>query len=288
MTEQTSPCLIDAQTLRRRLPGGGIRPADCRFVLGDAAAGAAAYAQGHIPGAVYADLEGDLAAPASPEGGRHPLPEPAVLAARLAGWGVGADSLLVAYDDAGGAFAARLWWLARWLGHERVVVLDGGWAAWRAIGGEVETRAPRPDPVPRRAPARTWPVLDTPGLAAALAADAVLLVDARAAERYRGEAEPIDPVAGHVPGAVNRPYTENLDAQGRFRSPQDLAAAWRALLGGRSPADVVQMCGSGVTACHNLLAMQVAGLPGARLYPGSWSAWCADPDRPVAWGADPG
>lgn len=258
---------------------------DCRFALGEPAAGERDYRAGHIPGARYADLERDLAAPITAASGRHPLPPRERLAAALGGWGVAAHSQVVVYDDAGGVFASRLWWLLRWLGHEAVAVLDGGLPQWRREGRPLTAALPVPvaaAPLPQRAPLAA--AVDAAELQAGLAAGTMLLIDARAAERFRGDAEPIDAVAGHVPGAVNRPWQANVDESGLLRPAVELRHEFCALLGARAAAQAVHMCGSGVTACHNLLAMAHAGLDGARLYPGSWSEWIRDPARPVARG----
>ena len=264
---------------------------DCRFDLARPDWGAEAYAAGHIPRALYAHLDRDLSGPHTAAGGRHPLPEPAALAATLGRFGVDSTVQVIAYDQGPGAYAARLWWLLRWLGHDRVAVLDGGFAAWREAGLAVSTspssRAARTFQA-RPASAR---VVTTEALAAALAAGRVargdpLLVDARSADRFAGENETIDPVAGHVPGAHNHPYAGNLDARGRFLPPAQLRSAWLKTLRGQEPGALVAMCGSGVTACHNLLALEVAGLSGAQLYAGSWSEWIRDPTRAVARGAD--
>jgi thiosulfate/3-mercaptopyruvate sulfurtransferase len=255
--------------------------ADCRFELGKPGAGRDAWRAGHIPGAVHFDLETDLSAPVTPATGRHPLPTPAVFAETLGRLGVGNATRVACYDGGSGAFAARLWWMLRWLGHDAVAVLDGGFAAWTSEGRPVDARpAPR---APARFAAKPRPqmVLDAAGVAAALARGETL-VDVRGAERYAGQVEPLDAVAGHVPGAVNLPYLENLDAAGRFRAPAQLAALWRdrtAAEPGRAP---ICMCGSGVTACQGLLALEAAGIPGGRLYAGSWSEWIRDPARPVA------
>ena len=238
-------------------------------------------------GAQHADLERDLSGPPTPLSGRHPLPDPVQLATRLGALGVGPDTQVVAYDDGPGAMAARLWWLCRWIGHEAVAVLDGGLRAWRAAGGSVTaaTSAPQPRELhPRRSLARTATADSLH--AATLAAAGTCLVDARTPQRFRGQAEPIDPVAGHVPGARNHPFERNLDADGRFLPPAALRERWAQTLGGARPQQVVAMCGSGVTACHLLLALEHAGLPGARLYAGSWSEWIRDPRRPVATGVD--
>ncbi|MDZ7750055.1 MAG: sulfurtransferase [Halofilum sp. (in: g-proteobacteria)] len=281
MTHKT---LIDTDTLRRHLGDPGWRVVDCRFDLADPGAGEAAWAQAHVPGAVYAHLERDLSGPTGPDTGRHPLPDPEDLADWLGAHGIGNDTQVVACDADSGAFAARLWWLLRWLGHDAVAVLDGGLAAWRAGGHPVDADAPAPAPAGFRPRPR-----DAAMRASAQEledAHGPLVVDARSAERFRGEHEPIDPVAGHVPGARNRPFPSNLDAHGHWRSPQALRAEWARLLGTAELAGVVHMCGSGVTACHNALAMEHAGLRGSRLYAGSWSEWITAPGRGVATGSD--
>jgi thiosulfate/3-mercaptopyruvate sulfurtransferase len=282
----TSP-LITAAELATHLDEPSWVVVDCRFTLTDPAAGPAAYERSHIPGARYANLDEDLSRHPGPADGRHPLPDAADLSARLGAWGIGNDSTVVAYDEASGAIAARLWWLLGWLGHDRRLVLDGGFAAWNAAGLPVETKNPAWRParfVPRGvANESVVQAAELPRLQAA----GGLLVDARAAPRYRGEQEPIDPVAGHVPGAVNRPGSVNVGADGRFRDPDALRRELTELLGGRPPREVIAMCGSGVTACQLLLALAAAGLDGAKLYAGSWSEWIRDPQRPVAKGPNP-
>ncbi len=275
--------LIDAATLHAQLERWVV--VDCRFDLADPEAGRRAWAQAHIPGARYAHLDADLSGPKRAELGRHPLPDPAALAAKLGAWGIGPDTAVVAYDAATGAMAAaRFWWLLRWLGHERVAVLDGGFNAWQVGGYRVDAEAPRIAPAvfAERHDDRLW--LGSAEVLAGLDDPARVLIDARAAARYRGEVEPIDPVAGHIPGALNLPQDGNLGADGRFLPPEALRARFEAALGGRAPECVVHSCGSGVTACHNLLAMEAAGLAGSRLYAGSWSEWIRDPARPVARG----
>ncbi len=260
---------------------------DCRFSLGDPESGRRAYARGHVPGAAYAHLDEDLSAPVVPgRTGRHPLPEVDRLVSKLSAWGVGPGVQVVAYDDAGGAMAARLWWLVGWLGHDDVAVLDGGWPAWIAAGGPVESGPPGARPpgtfVPRIRPER---VVSAGEVAAGLAGSGGwTLADARAPERYRGEVEPLDPVAGHIPGALSVPFGRNLGPDGLFRQPEDLRARFQEVLAGADPGSIVHYCGSGVTAAHNVLAMAHAGLGTTRLYPGSWSEWVTDPDRPVETG----
>jgi thiosulfate/3-mercaptopyruvate sulfurtransferase len=264
---------------------------DCRFELARPAWGERAWAAAHIPHALYAHLDRDLSGPPTAGSGRHPLPAVETLAALFGRFGIDARVQVVAYDQGPGAIAARLWWLLRWLGHPAVAVLNGGFAAWERAGlplsASRETRAPRRF---RALPAAAQ-VVSTAQIAAAVAADALargdpVLVDARSAERFAGENETLDPVAGHIPGARNHPHASNLDAEGRFLPAPELARAWMATLRGRPAAAAVAMCGSGVTACHDLLALEVAGLPGARLYAGSWSEWIRDPARAVARGAE--
>ncbi|KAA9132554.1 sulfurtransferase [Marinihelvus fidelis] len=262
---------------------------DCRFNLADPDAGQREWRQARIPGAVYAHLDDDLAGPVTAQSGRHPLPGPERFASFLSrsGWQPGRH--MVAYDAQGGAFAARLWWLMRYFGHDTVRLLDGGWSAWVRAALPIEQGEPaavEPSAGTALVPDPSM-VVNVDGLAEDLESKAVRLLDARGADRFEGRNEAIDPVAGHVPGAHSAPFTGNL-AEGVFLSPADLAARFTALLDGRAPAEVVHMCGSGVTACHNLYAMEYAGLAGSRLYPGSWSEWIRDPQRPVAVTSSPG
>jgi thiosulfate/3-mercaptopyruvate sulfurtransferase len=254
---------------------------DCRFDLARPAWGAQAYAEGHIPRALYASLDHDLSAPVSAASGRHPLPDPARFAATLGGWGIDARTQVIAYDQQSGAIAARLWWLLRWMGHRCVAVLDGGFAAWCAeslpVTGAPAARAARTF----RGTADAAAVTDAAGVAHGLEHGALALIDVRSAERFAGHNETLDPVSGHIPGARNHPYPASLDARGRFLAPAELKRQWRATLGADPPERAVLMCGSGVTACHGLLALERAGLPGARLYAGSWSEWIRDPRRAV-------
>lgn len=257
---------------------------DCRFDLTDPKAGRRAYAKAHIPGARYADLETDLSARPTATQGRHPLPDAATFAQTLGGWGIEASTPVVAYDGASGALAARAWWMLRWLGHERVAVLNGGFAAWTGAGLPVEEHETSIEAVTYqpRATRAEWVVTteDIPELL-----EDGLLLDARAPARFRGEREPLDSVAGHVPGAVNYPFEDSLDGTGRFLSASTLRKQLGPLLDNAQRNDrIAVMCGSGVTACHVLLALQVAGFPEAKLYAGSWSEWIRDPGRPVARG----
>lgn len=276
--------LIDSTALNSHLGQNNWVVMDCRFSLVDPKAGRHAYEQSHLPGARYAHLNDDLSDPMTPTTGRHPLPDPARLARQLGEWGIGNDTQVIAYDDMGGMLAAaRLWWLLRWLGHQAVAVLNGGFPAWQKASLPVTAELPTVQPATfePRLDSQSWlttaQVIGLP--------DTDLLIDARGAARYRGEMEPIDPVAGHIPGAINLPTEENLTADGYFRPASELRARFDAILDGRSPAQIVHQCGSGVTACHNLLAMEVAGLHGARLYAGSWSEWIRDSSRPISTGS---
>jgi thiosulfate/3-mercaptopyruvate sulfurtransferase len=261
---------------------------DCRFRLDDESWGEREYALGHIPGAVYAHLNRDLSGPRTGTNGRHPLPDPLVLAETFARLGMGKDGdrtvQVVAYDQDNGSFASRLWWLSRWLGHDAVAVLDGGFAKWLS-----ESRSTRSgtEEQPRRefrAAPRSALVVNASHVSAILGRSDWRLVDARAPERYRGETEPIDKIPGHIPGAVNHFFQGNLNEHGTFRAPDELRTGIRESAGETSADHIVCYCGSGVTACHNLLAMEHAGITGAKLYPGSWSEWSADPARPVEKG----
>lgn len=280
--------VVQAETLAMGLNRTDLVILDCRHSLVDPNAGERAYQTSHLPGAAYAHLERDLSDMAVHGGGRHPWPSAQAFATRLARWGVGPTTQVIAYDDGDGAYAARLWFLLRMLGHEKVAVIDGGWQRWTSLGLPVSSSPASQEARFRSQYSAEQLQFDVSRL---FDADAVqshldaggMLVDARAAERFRGDEEPLDRIAGHVPGAINRPYSANLK-EGRFKSPMELADEYRALLDGRAPADVVAMCGSGVTACHNLLAMERAGLKGAKLFTGSWSGWIADPTRPVAKG----
>lgn len=255
---------------------------DARFALADSGAGAKAYRMGHIPGARYVHLNDDLSSPVRSYSGRHPLPDFNRLAKKLGNWGVGNRSQVVVYDDANGAFAARLWWLLRCMGHRQVAVLDGGIQQWQKMGLALTTELPRPQPNSFRAYLDSSQWLSAEAVENALARNDIMLIDARAPERYRGLQEPIDPVAGHVPKAVNRPFQANLQASGEFLPTTQLREQFQQLLGSRPAEQVVQMCGSGVTACHNVLAMEVAGLSGSKLYAGSWSEWIVNRNRAVA------
>lgn len=275
--------LIDAEALAGLLGHADLRLLDCRFDLGDRQSGAHAYAEGHLPGARYADLESDLSAPKRrAEDGRHPWPDADVFDATLGAWGITPVHQVIAYDAGDGAFAARAWCLLQVFGHRKAAVLDGGFARWQQLGLPTESALPVISPTAYRGRFDRSRLLDAEAVQAHLDSGGLLL-DARAAARFCGEVEPIDAVAGHVPGARSRPYSENLE-HGRFKSPARLATEFKQALEARKPEDLVAMCGSGVTACHHLLAMQHAGLRGGRLYAGSWSGWIADPTRPIAVG----
>lgn len=280
--------LISTETLETRLGDADLVVVDARFSLADPAAGLRAYEDAHVPGARYADLDRDLAGPVVPGvTGRHPLPTPERAAVTFGAWGIDAGARVVAYDDAGGAIAARLWWLLRYFGHDEVAVLDGGWSAWRAEGRPVSADRPAPRARIFRPAPRPEMLADANDVAAEIAAGGCVL-DARAAARFRGEVEPIDLRAGHVPGARSAPFAENLGPDGRMRPASELRARYRALLGEAAdgPAHrAIAYCGSGVTGAHDLLAIVRAGLPEPRLYAGSWSHWITDPARPVATGA---
>jgi thiosulfate/3-mercaptopyruvate sulfurtransferase len=259
---------------------------DCRFELARPEWGAGAYAQGHIPNAIYAHLDRDLSSPVTSTSGRHPLPLVEAFSTTLGRWGIDENVQVVAYDQSNGAHASRLWWLLRWVGHSRVAVLNGGFAAWQQDGQPVSkqpgVRQPRRF-TPNRLQTGVVSTVELEKLLAAgqLATGQRPLIDARSADRFAGQNETIDPVAGHVPGASNHPFPHNLDALGRFLPPHVLRSKWLETLRGQAPAAAIAMCGSGVTACHNLLSLEVAGLPGAQLYAGSWSEWIRDAARPI-------
>jgi thiosulfate/3-mercaptopyruvate sulfurtransferase len=279
--------LVGAEELARRLEDPGVRIFDCRFDLTRPQAGGERYRESHLPGAVFADLNRDLSIPASSTSGRHPLPDPPVFAAWLRAAGVDRDSQVVAYDDATGMFAARLWWMLRWLGHAEVAVLDGGFRRWQELGLPLTAAAPASRAGSFAGDEHPELAVDGDTVLESAADPEQRVIDARAAERYRGEVEPIDRVAGHVPGARNLPSSSLLGANGCLLPVDQLSATLLATLGEVAPERTITYCGSGVTACHVLLAMEHAGLRGGRLYPGSWSEWSRNPTRPVAKGAEP-
>ncbi len=284
MTTPTSSPLISVAELRALLSKKP-KPLilDAGFDLADTGSGERAYAAGHVPGSLYVHLDRDLSAKQTGTNGRHPLPDRNAFAQTAGRLGIAPETRVVALDRQGGMYAARLWWMLRWLGHAQVTVLDGGYAAWSAAGGEVSPAAVHATSAP--------PYPDRLSLVGSVDASELgkrigrnIVLDARSGERFRGEKEPIDPVAGRIPGAMNRFHTANLAPGGTFKPSEELKREFEAALGGRAAAEVVHSCGSGVTACHNVLAMEHAGLAGSLLYPGSWSEWSADPSRPIARG----
>jgi thiosulfate/3-mercaptopyruvate sulfurtransferase len=274
--------LVSCAELAAHLGDPDWRIVDCRHRLTDTAYGERVYAEGHLPSAVFMHLDRDLSGPTNGKNGRHPLPDPQILAAKLGAIGVSHRTRVIAYDDDGGMNAVRLWWLLRWMGHDRVAVLDGGIGAWIGQGRPVTADPPAPtlDAATFETRLRDW-VVTVDQIVDNLEKNDFCLIDARAPDRFRGENETMDPVGGHIPGARQRFFRDNLDASGNFRPAAELRRQFLDVLAGVEPERVVMYCGSGVSACHNLLAMEVAGLPGARLYAGSWSEWCADPNRPV-------
>ena len=279
--------LVTTEELAQHLDDPAWVVFDTRHELTDPEAGPRAYAEGHIPGAYFLHTDRDLSGPKTGTNGRHPLPDAAAFAARINRCGVGPGTQVVAYDAQGGSFAVRLWWLLRWLGHGKVALLDGGWPLWVREKRPVAREVPPDRPGTFVPKPRLGATVDAPFVDRMREDAAAKLVDARAAARYAGAQETIDPVAGHIPGAVNRFWQSNLEADGRFKEAAKLRDEWRAILEGTPPERSVHMCGSGVTACHNLFALELAGLGEARLYPGSWSEWCADRSRAVATGPDP-
>lgn len=272
--------LISVADLAKQLGTAELVIFDCRHELTNPEFGPKAYAESHVPGARFAHVDRDLAGPLTGKNGRHPLPEATAFIAWLGRMGVGNGSQVVGYDQAGGTYAARLWWMLRWVGHQNVAVVDGGWQAWTGAGHPVTKDLPAPRPAKFSGkPDRSW--VDAATIARHLDSNEMVLIDARSNERFHGRNETIDPVAGHIPGALNRFFKENLNAQGFFKSPDKLRAEYKSLVGDAPPEKVVHQCGSGVSAAHNLLAMEIAGIKGSRLYPGSWSEWIADPSRPI-------
>lgn len=275
--------LVDAATLAAHQHDPDWLIIDVRHQLADVSYGTRAYAEGHIPGAVFLHCDTDLSGAMSGTNGRHPLPSPEQMARRLGQIGIASRTQVIVYDDAQGMIAGRLWWLLRWLGHDRVAVLDGGLQSWLATGGALTQEKPLVQPVDFATNLRDA-LVDADYVQNFLAASRVYLVDARSPDRYRGENETIDPVGGRLPGASNRFFRDNLQENGCFKPAAQLRAEWLAVLAGRVPDQVVHYCGSGVSACHNVLAMEIAGLSGSRLYAGSWSEWCTQSVRPIAQG----
>ncbi len=282
---------MDAASLIAHLDSAHPRILDCRHDLAHPELGHDQYRQGHILGAVFAHLDRDLSGRREAHTGRHPLPARDELASKIRSWGIDPGMQVVVYDANEGSYAARAWWLLRWMGHSKVALLDGGWQAWIGAGGPTSTEESSYAPGGFTAGPALQTVSNLEDVMS-ISHEAVpsarrVIVDARASDRYEGRNESIDPVAGHIPGALNRPWKQNLGEAGRFKSPAQLRQEFSALLGGRAARDVTMQCGSGVTACHNLLALHVAGLDGASLYPGSWSQWICDPARPISTGASP-
>lgn len=274
--------LIPTTALASRLTDAQWLIVDCRFDLAQPAAGETAYRAGHIPGAIYAHLDRDLSSAITPNTGRHPLPDPERFAATLGRWGVTADTQVIAYDADNGMYASRLWWLLRWVGHRAVAVLDGGFKAWTAAGLPTSTEIPARSRTNFQARPNRDLWLDAQQVQERVQQADWRLLDARAPERFAGKVEPLDTVAGHVPGARNHPFASNLGSDGRFGAPEELRRRYEQSQAGVADGHTIVMCGSGVSACHLLLAMEVAGKPGARLYAGSWSEWIRDAKRPVA------
>ena len=279
--------LIATETLATHIDDASFAIVDCRFRLDDPGWGEREYEAAHIPGAVYAHLDRDLSSTPTGTNGRHPLPDPTELQRRLGTFGIAPGVQVVAYDQDTGAFASRLWWLLRWVGHRAVAVLDGGLAKWTAEGRPTRGGIERRKQADFTGERNRDMMVDAATVAQVTNRRDWRLLDARAPERYRGEVEPIDKKAGHIPTAVNHPFQTNLTAGGTFRSPSELRGQFEASLGSVPPPQIIAYCGSGVTACHNLLAMEHAGLHGAKLYPGSWSEWSADASNPTATGPQP-
>ncbi len=278
--------LIDTATLAKNIGDPEWRIFDVRHDLMNHEIGRQQYAEGHLSGATFVPLETDLSGEKTATSGRHPLPDADDFMAKLGEWGVRPGQQVVVYDASNGTYAGRLWWMMRWMGHYSVAVLDGGITKWEKEGRPLTAEVPHFAPTSYKGAPRTMHV-DVEFVQANLGKSEVTVLDARASGRYAGQGETIDPVGGHIPGALNRPFTENLNKDGTYKAPEVLAKEFAALLGNRSPKQIVHQCGSGVSACHNILAMEIAGLAGSRLYPGSWSEWCRDPKRPVATGSEP-
>ena len=280
----THTTLVSAEQLAQHLDDPNWIVFDCRFTLTDPDAGLRAYRHGHIPGARYAHLDNDLSSPVTPTSGRHPLPDPQLLAEKLGQWGVDASKQVVVYDDSFGSMAVRMWWLLRWLGHDAVALLDGGLPGW------MRQKLPANTDLPQIIPTQFIPHLqnnlwvDAAEIERARQNENRLVLDARPEDRFSGEREPLDKIAGHIPGSINWTFEENIDFDGTYLPAEELRDAYLNLLDGVAPEQAIHTCGSGVTACHNILAMEIAGLPGSKLYPGSWSEWITDPARPVATG----
>ena len=281
---ESSNLLVSVEQLRGHLHDPRWCIVDVRHDLFDADAGIHAYQAGHIPNAVFAGIDTQLSGKKTGFNGRHPLPPRDELVETFRGWGINSDTQIVAYDAQGGQFASRLWWLARWLGHARVALLDGGWPKWLNDTHLSSQQLVKRERGNFTASESMMPLATVDQVLQSLDSQDRMLLDARTAERFRGEQEPIDPVAGHIPGASNRPWQQNLNSDQTFKSARELRSEFEQLLNQRTPDQITHQCGSGVTACHSVFAMELAGLPGSALYGGSWSEWIADPARPVATG----
>ncbi len=279
-----STTILSPKQLHDYLGESGLVIIDSRFELSDPSWGFSEYQQGHIPGAVYADMNKDLSGKVTPQTGRHPLPDPEDFIRKAGEWGINLRKQVVVYDQDGGAYASRLWWLLRTYGHEAVAVLDGGLPAWIEGGYPLSTRAESPHPVEFEGIPDPNQWVTTKEMESLLNDPSFIFIDSRSPERFRGEIEPVDQVAGHIPGAINRYYGDNLSSDGLLLLKDQLNQAFSDLLGELSPDRIVTYCGSGVTSCHHLLAMEIAGLYGAKLYVGSWSEWIRDPSRPIMTG----
>ena len=274
-------CLISAAELRNRLGDNALKIYDCRFSLFDKGKGHSAYFSGHIPGASYVHLENDLSGPVTPRTGRHPIPKVDLFIERLGALGLKRENMVVIYDEGPSAQAARFWWLLRWVGHDSVAVLDGGFRAWETVGGTITQGIEAYPPGAYTAQVGSFEPVEATDVAEALSTESGLVIDARENKRFVGEEEPLDRVAGHIPGSINRPFQNNLE-DGIFKNPEQLRGEFEELISGGHPREVIHTCGSGVTACHNLLAMEHCGMSGSKLYVGSWSDWITDPTRPIA------
>ena len=279
----TYKTIINADDLIKNLNNDDFSIVDCRCDIKDTSYGIDAYNEGHIPNAIFADIDNDMASEKTPTSGRHPLPNPEKLAEKLSQWGIDAEKQVVIYDDAGCAFAGRVWWILRWLGHKGgVAVLNGGLGAYMKAGGKLVTSQTSKPRLSYKVDVNNNLHVDIETVTDAQYKMDALLVDARSRERYLGEKDEVDPIAGHVPGAISHPLGKNLDKNGLFKSPEELKLELNKLIGDNNPKDIISMCGSGITACHNIIAMEIAGIKGVRLYVGSWSEWITDSKRPIA------
>ena len=279
----TYKTIINADDLIKNLDNDDFSIVDCRCDIKDTSYGIDAYNEGHIPNAIFADIDNDMASEKTSTSGRHPLPNPEKLAEKLSQWGIDAEKQVVIYDDAGCAFAGRVWWILRWLGHKGgVAVLNGGLGAYMKAGGKLVTSQTSKPRLSYKVDVNNNLHVDIETVTDAQYKMDALLVDARSRERYLGVKDEVDPIAGHVPGAISHPLGKNLDKNGLFKSPEELKLEFNKLIGDNNPKDIISMCGSGITACHNIIAMEIAGIKGVRLYVGSWSEWITDSKRPIA------